>query len=77
MGALIAALAVIVFVAALLSSRLVQRLAPFVATGLIAAIVHAGTGDWSLTIPAAGVVLVAAAFVATTRELVSLLRTNG
>ena len=77
MGTLIVALAVIIFVAAVLSSRLVQRLAPFVATGLIAAIVHAGTGDWSLTIPAAGVVLVAAAFVATTRDLVSLLRTSG
>jgi hypothetical protein len=71
------ALAVIVFVAALLSSRLVQRLAPFAVAVLVAAIVHAGTDDWNLTIAAGGVLLVAAAFVATTRELVSLLRTNG
>ena len=77
MGALILALALIVFVAALLSSRLVQRLAPFVAAVLVAAVVHAGTGDWNLTIAAGGVLLVAAAFVSTTRELVSLLRTNG
>jgi len=76
-GALVVALAVIVFVAALLSSKLAQRVAPFAATGVIAALVHAGTGDWNLTIPAAGVVLVAAAFVATTRDLVALLRPNG
>jgi uncharacterized membrane protein len=76
-GALIVALAVIIFVAALLSSKLVQRLAPFVATVLVAAIVHAGTGDWNLTIASGGVLLVAAAFVSTTRELVSLLRTSG
>jgi hypothetical protein len=75
-GALIVALAVIIFVAALLSSRLVQRLAPFIATVLVAVIVHAGTGDWALTIASGGVLLVAAAFVSTTRELVSLLRTN-
>ena len=77
MGALIVALAVIIFVTALLSSRLVQRLAPFVAAVLVAGIVHAGTGDWNLTIASGGVLLVAAAFVSTTRELVSLLRTDG
>jgi hypothetical protein len=76
-GALIVALAVIIFVTALLSSRLVQRLAPFIATVLVATIVHAGTGDWNLTIASGGVLLVAAAFVSTTRELVSLLRTDG
>ncbi|MBA2384403.1 MAG: hypothetical protein H0V68_07050 [Actinobacteria bacterium] len=76
MVALVVALAVIVFVAAVLCSRLAQRLAPFVATGIVAALVQAGTGDWSLTIPAAGVLLVAAAFVATTRDLVSILRTS-
>ena len=76
-GALVVALAIIIFVAALLSSRLVQRVAPFIAAVLVAAIVHAGTGDWNLTIAAGGVLLVAAAFVSTTRELVSLLRTNG
>jgi hypothetical protein len=75
--ALVVALAAIVFVAALLCSRLVQRLAPFVATGLVATLVQTGTGDWSVTIPAAGVLLVAAAFVSTTRELVSILRTSG
>lgn len=73
---LVVALVVVVFVAALLCSRLVQRLAPFVATGLVAALVQAGTGDWSLTISAAGVLLVAAAFVASTRDLVSILRTS-
>jgi hypothetical protein len=76
-GVLIVALAVVIFVAALLSSRLVQRLAPFIVAVLVATIVHAGTGDWNLTIAAGGVLLVAAAFVSTTRELVSLLRTNG
>ena len=75
-GALIVALAVIIFVTALLSSRLVQRLAPFVAASS-SPIVHAGTGDWNLTIASGGVLLVAAAFVSTTRELVSLLRTDG
>lgn len=77
MVALVVALAVIIFIAALLCSRLVQRLAPFVATVLVAAVVHAGTGDWNLTIPAGGALLVAAAFVATTRDLLSILRTSG
>lgn len=76
-GALVVALAVIIFVAAVLSSRVAKRLALFGATGLIAAVVHAGTGDWNLTIATAGVLLVAAAFVATTRDLVSILRTSG
>ena len=75
MGALIVALGIIIFVAALLSSRLVQRLAPFIAAVLVATIVHAGTSDWNLTIASGGVLLVLAAFVSTTRELVSLLRT--
>lgn len=77
MGVLIVGLAVVVCVAALLSSRVVQRLAPFAATVLVAATVHAGTGDWNLTIASAGVLLVAAAFVSTTRDLVSILRTSG
>jgi len=65
-----------IFLAALLCSRLVQRFAPFAAAALVVAVVQAGTNDWNVTIPAGGVVLVAAAFVATTRDLVSLLRTD-
>jgi hypothetical protein len=75
-GVLVAALAVIVFIAAVVSFGPAKRLAVFVAAALIGAVVHAGTGDWSVTIAAVGVLLVAAAFVATTRDLVSILRTS-
>ena len=76
MLALVVALAFVAFAAGMLCSRLVQRLAPFAAAALVGAVVQAGTGDWNVTISGAGVLLVAAAFVSSTRDLLAILRTS-